>query len=124
MLDQRHSYVFRVGSDNQIHLRWDGRAWVYEFLAGGVLFDSRRFPSEESVAEALAEQGLSIRHFTVDTANEGVLYSAAVQEKMKRLTALGVEPCPKHGLLSKNEDNTCEACLHADYPDDFKGTEG
>ena len=123
-LDKNVNYVYRIGSDNQYRFYWDGAGWHYEFLAGGVLFDEQEFDSEETLAEALAMHGMNLTKFHVDKENAAAIYSQSVQKKMKQLRDAGVDPCPKHGLTSKNLDNTCEACQNTDYPDDFKGTEG
>ena len=123
-LDKNQHYVFRIGSDNQHRLHWNGKAWTYEFLAGGVLFDQQSFSKEEEVEDAISFHGLTLDKFVVDTDKAGEGYARAIIEKEKRLTDLGIAPCNKHGLMSKNEDGTCEACLNTDYPDDFKGTEG
>ena len=117
-------YVYRMGSDNQIHIHWTGNAWRYEFLAGGVLFDEQLFSSEEELSLALEQHGLALQNFTVDQSGETERYSQAIREKIKKLEEMGIEPCAKHGLSAKNLDGTCEACLKTDYPDDFKGTEG
>lgn len=123
-LDKTHQYVFRMGSDVQHRLFWDGKTWSYEFLAGGVVFDQQKFGSEEEIEGSISVHGLSLDRFQVDHAKSGALYSEEIQKRLEELTKKGIQPCPKHGLISKNLDNTCEACENSDYPDDFKGTEG
>jgi hypothetical protein len=123
-LDKSHQYVYRIGSDNQYRLHWDGGSWRYELLAGSVLFDEQKFSTEEELLEAMAMHGLTMELFHEDTAKAGELYSAEIEKKRKELEAAGIRPCPKHGLTSKNPDGTCEACQNSDYFDDFKGTEG
>ncbi len=123
-LDKAHHYVYRIGSDNQHRLHWDGRAWRYEFLAGGVLFDEQAFPNEREVEDGIGVHGLRLEQFQIDTQRAGEAYSAEIQSKIAKLKSLGITPCPKHGLMAKNFDGSCEACQHTDYPDDFKGTEG
>lgn len=123
-LDKLHHYIFRIGSDNQHRLHWDGRAWHYEFLAGGVLFDQQSFEKVRDLEEAVSVHGLSLNQFVVDSKKEGEGYSRDIQSKNARLTEMGIVPCSKHGHMSKNLDGTCEACQNTDYPDDFKGTEG
>lgn len=123
-LDKTQHYIFRIGSDNQHHLHWDGRRWQYEFLAGGVLFDQLSCQNEEELESAVAVHGLTLDKFMIDREKAGAGYSQKIKEKSARFTKAGVDPCPKHGLISKNTDNTCEACLNTDYPDDHKGTEG
>jgi hypothetical protein len=68
--------------------------------------------------------GLTLDQFTVDTDRHGAAYSDAIKSRAAQLSELGISPCPKHGMTSKNPDGTCEACSHTDYPDDFKGQEG
>lgn len=123
-LDKSQHYTFRIGSDNQHRLCWEKNAWHYEFLAGSVLFDEQYYPSDKDLLDGLAAHGLNIERFSVDSDQSGVAYSLAIQQKMAQLKTLGIDPCPKHGLSSKNLDGSCEACCHADFPDDFKGTEG
>jgi hypothetical protein len=123
-LDKSQQYVFRIGSQNQHRVFWDGRAWHYEFLAGGVLFDEQSFPTEEELAEALQMHGMSPATFSVDREKSGETYSREVREKLTRLKEAGIQPCAKHGLVSTNPDGSCEACLNTDFPDDHKGTEG
>lgn len=123
-LDTAHDYVYRIGSDNQHRLHWDGKAWNYEFLAGGVLFDHQTAAKEDELNDILFVHGLTLEQFKVDEEKSAASYSSEIKNKIDRLSALGIVPCPKHGLTAKNEDNTCEACNHTDYPDDFKGTEG
>jgi hypothetical protein len=89
-----------------------------------VLFDEMEVASEQELEGAVSVHGLALDKFMVDTSKSAEGYSAEIQKKIKHLLALGVSPCPKHGLTSKNPDDTCEACVHTDYPDDFKGTEG
>jgi len=122
-LDKSHNYVFRIGSDNQYRLHWNEGNWHYEFLAGGVLFDKQVFGEDVELIQALSGHGLKLEQFQIDD-NVSPAYSKEIQEKMKKLTAMGIEPCQKHGLMAKNMDGTCEACENTDYPDDFKGTEG
>lgn len=124
LLDKNHSYVYRVGSDNQVRLHWDGAHWVYEFLAGGVLFDVQKKTSVQELADALTGHGLTLDQFEPDESGSADHYSRETREKIKKLEDAGIQPCPKHGLAAKNMDNTCEACENTDYPDDFKGTEG
>jgi hypothetical protein len=123
-LDKSHQYLFRMGSQNQIRLFWNGAVWHYEFLAGGVLFDEQSFSTEEELTEALSMHGLSPEKFSVDTERTGEAYSQAIKSKIQKLEAAGITPCPKHGLVSKNMDGSCEACINTDFPDDHKGTEG
>lgn len=123
VLDKSNQYVFRLGSDTQHSLRWDGTVWRYEFLAGAVLFDEQSAHSEAEAIEIIESRGLTFDQFRIDNEHaQG--YSKEIQEKIAELTKLGIIPCAKHGLTAKNLDNTCEACLNTDYPDDFKGTEG
>lgn len=98
--------------------------WQYEFIAGGVLFDQLNLDSEQELEDAVSVHGLKLEQFRVDESKASEEYSAEIRAKFKRLTDLGILPCPKHGLMAKNEDGSCEACLHQDYPDDFKGQEG
>lgn len=123
-LDKTKQYVFRIGSDNQHRLHWDGKTWRYEFLAGGVLFDEMTLATPEDVENAIGVHGLSLDQFSIDQSGAGEEYSREIQDRIRRLEEAGVAPCPKHGLMAKNLDNSCEACLHPDYFDDFKGTEG
>ncbi len=123
-LDKTVNYVYRIGSDNQYRFYWDGAGWHYEFLAGGVLFDEQEFDSEDTLVEALGMHGMTISKFSIDRDNSAQAYSEGIQKKLKELSDAGILPCSKHGLISKNMDNTCEACQNTDYPDDFKGTEG
>jgi hypothetical protein len=123
-LDKSLQYIFRIGSDNQHRLHWNGSSWRYEFLAGGVLFDEQKAATESELADVIGFHGLRLDQFVVDTTNAGEAYSARVNEKMARLVAAGVSPCPKHGLTAKNEAGVCEACADPDFFDDFKGTEG
>lgn len=123
-LDKSLEYTFRIGSDNQYRVHWNGSAWHYEVLAGGVLFDERNFQTEKELTEALSDHGMTLTDFQVDDSKIGEAYSAKIKAKLRALQEAGIAPCPKHGLISKNPDGTCEACLHSDYPDDFKGTEG
>ena len=123
-LNKNLQYLYQIGSDNQHRLHWDGRNWNYELIAGGVLFDQQRFSGEEELEEAVAVHGLTLDQFRVDESRRGEIHSQETQERFAKLTALGINPCPKHGLTAKNKDDTCEACQHSDYPDDFKGTEG
>lgn len=123
-LDKSQHYIFRIGSENQYRFFWDGGAWRYEFLAGGVLFDEQSFPSEEELAEALSLHGMTPAKFSIDTERHGEVYSQNIKAKIQKLVEAGIDPCPKHGLVSKNLDNTCEACINTDFPDDMKGTEG
>lgn len=123
-LDKSLQYIFRMGSDNQIHLRWNGTFWQYEFLAGGVLFDQLNCHTESELEGAVAVHGLTLDKFSVDPDHSGEAYSEKIKNKMAQLTENGIFPCAKHGLISKNMDNTCEACLNTDFPDDHKGTEG
>lgn len=124
ILDTSHEYVFRLGSDNQYRLHWNGKAWCYEFLAGSVIFDQQEFPNEDELQDALAMHGLKLERFQIDHQRAGEKYSAEIKKKVEQLERLGIAPCSKHGLTSKNVDGTCEACQNTDYPDDFKGTEG
>jgi hypothetical protein len=123
-LDKSHQYVFRVGSDNQHRIFWDGSAWHYEFLAGSVVFDEQSAASEQELADILAAHGMKLDRFSVDESRSAEQYSARIQEKIVRLTAAGIRPCSKHGLTAKNDDGVCQACADTDYFDDFKGTEG
>lgn len=123
-LDKSLHYVFRIGSDNQHHIYWDGASWQYELLAGGVLFDHLTCQSENELEETVAVHGLTLDKFLVDQDKACVGYSEKIKNKMAMLIAADIDPCPKHGLISKNMDNTCEACSNTDYPDDHKGTEG
>jgi len=123
-LDKAHDYVFRIGSTNQHRVHWEEGKWHYEFLAGGVLFDEQYFENEEELEQALQVHGLNFNQFHVDAEKQAQGYSAEIQRKIKQLQAKGVVPCPKHGLISKNLDNICEACANTDYFDDHKGTEG
>jgi hypothetical protein len=123
-LDKSHSYVFRIGSDNQHRVHWDGQAWQYEFLAGGVLFDQLTCMSEEELEGVVSVHGLTLDRFSVDQSNDSAVYSKEIRDKMSELVEAGIDPCPKHGLMAKNKDGSCEACQHTDYFDDFKGTEG
>jgi hypothetical protein len=123
-LDKSQQYIFRIGSQNQYRFFWDGKNWHYEFLAGGVLFDEQSFPTEEELSEALQMHGMTTAKFEIDAERTGETYSQAIKSKIKELEAAGIEPCPKHGLVSKNLDGTCEACINSDFPDDHKGTEG
>lgn len=123
-LDKSQHYIFRIGSQNQYRLAWTGSVWHYEFLAGGVLFDEQTFPSESELMEALALHGMTTEQFSVDSERVGESYSAGIKEKIRKLENEGILPCPKHGLISKNLDGTCEACENTDFPDDHKGTEG
>ena len=123
-LDASQHYVFRMGSDNQIRIHWTGRAWRYEFLAGGVIFDELLLSTEEALSEALHQHGLDLKNFVVDEKREGEAYSQSIQKRLEELKARGLQPCPKHGYRTINLDGRCEACLNTDYPDDFKGTEG
>jgi hypothetical protein len=123
-LDKTHDYVFRIGSDNQHRLHWDGKLWHYEFLAGGVLFDSQTAEGEEGLEDVLFAHGLRVDQFSIDQSRTAADYSQEIKNKMAKLIEHGIVPCPKHGLTAKNLDNTCEACEHTDYPDDMKGTEG
>ncbi len=123
-LDKNAQYVYRIGSDNQHRIHWNGKVWRYEFLAGGVLFDELTCEHEEDLDQVLAVHGLTMNRFRIDNSDAATTYSAEILKKMEKLTAMGIDPCNKHGLVSKNFDNTCEACMNTDYPDDFKGTEG
>jgi hypothetical protein len=123
-LDPSKEYVYRIGSDNQYRLHWNGTVWCYEFLAGSVIFDEQRFKTEDELADALFMHGLTFDKFHIDSSNDSAEYSGQIRKKMEQLTALGIRPCPKHGLSSKNLDGSCEACANQDYPDDFKGQEG
>ncbi len=123
-LDKSQHYIFRIGSDNQHRLHWDGKKWQYEFLAGGVLFDQLSSDSEEELESVVGVHGLTLDRFSVDNDKAGAVYSQNIKTKLAKLTDAGIDPCPKHGLISKNMDNTCEACTNTDYPDDHKGTEG
>ena len=123
-LDKSHQYVFRIGSDNQHRLHWDGQSWRYEFVAGGVLFDEQAAAGESDLEDAVAVHGLSLDQFRVDDSGNAAQYSEEIRARMAALVKAGIDPCPKHGLMAKNLDNTCEACQNTDYPDDFKGTEG
>lgn len=123
-LDKTQHYIFRIGSDNQHQIFWDGRQWQYEFLAGGVLFDQMSCRNEEELQSAVSVHGLDLERFQLDLEKAGVKYSERIKDKLAKLTDAGILPCPKHGLISKNMDNTCEACMNTDYPDDHKGTEG
>lgn len=123
-LDKAQQYVFRVGSDNQHRIFWDGSAWCYEFLAGSVVFDEQRASTENELADILSAHGMTIDRFSVDQSRSAEEYSSRIQDKATRLTALGIRPCAKHGLTAKGEDGVCLACADTDYFDDFKGTEG
>ncbi len=123
-LDKTQQYIFRIGSQNQYRLFWDGAAWHYEVLAGGVLFDEQSFPTEEELIEALSMHGMTPEKFAVDSERTGEAYSQAIKGKIQKLEAAGITPCAKHGLVSKNMDGSCEACINTDFPDDHKGTEG
>ncbi len=123
-LDRTKHYVFRIGSDNQHRIHWSNNAWHYEFLAGGVLFDQLKCADEQELENAVAVHGMTLDRFVVDHSEDSAGYSQQIQQKMNQLIAAGIDPCAKHGLMSKNMDNTCEACSNTDYPDDFKGTEG
>ena len=123
-LDKTVNYVYRIGSDNQYRFFWNGAGWHYEVLAGGVIFDKQEFDSEETLIEALEMHGMTLTKFTVDKDNSAQDYSQTIQKKLNELTDAGILPCAKHGLISKNLDNSCEACQNTYYPDDFKGTEG
>lgn len=123
-LDKSKQYIFRIGSDNQHRLHWDGQKWCYEFLAGGVLFDEQRAVDEQALEEAVAVHGMTLAQFVVDESAAGQAYSNEIRSKWKRLQDAGIDPCPKHGMMAKNQDGTCEACSKTDYFDDFKGTEG
>ncbi|MCG3205445.1 MAG: hypothetical protein KCHDKBKB_02166 [Elusimicrobia bacterium] len=123
-LDKSHTYVFRMGSDNQIRLFWDGSFWQYEFLAGGVLFDQLTCHDENELEGAVTVHGLTLEKFSIDHDQASAEYSEKIKTKLAQLTANNIHPCPKHGLISKNSDGSCEACLNIDYPDDHKGTEG
>src|SRR5258706_595159 len=123
-LEKNLHYIYRIGSDNQYRLHWNGTKWHYEFLAGGVLFDDQKFSTESELLEALSMHGMNLEQFSIDQTLAGESYSNQIQNKIKKLQELGIKPCAKHGLISKNSDNTCEACENTDYPDDFKGTEG
>jgi|GEM_PF-5019980 len=122
--DKRFQYVHRVGTDNQYRVFWNGTAWCYELLAGGVIFDEQTFSSENALIEGLAFHGLSPNQFTKDESGAAEQYSQQMLKKQKIMKDAGLKPCSKHGLSSLNSDNTCEACQNTDYPDDFKGTEG
>jgi hypothetical protein len=122
--DKSHDYVFRIGSDNQHRIHWDGKLWQYEFLAGGVVFDNQSAPEEEGLEDILFAHGLRREQFAIDASKAAAQYSSDIKTKMAKLVEHGVVPCPKHGLSAKNLDNTCEACEHSDYFDDHKGTEG
>jgi len=124
MLDKNKHYIFRIGSDNQYRLHWDGHRWQYEVLAGGVVFDSRSFPTEDELTNALAEQGMALSLFNVDSDQSGVQYAMDVRQRRMVLEAAGIKPCHKHGFSSMDIQGHCEACVNTDYPDDFKGTEG
>lgn len=123
-LDKTSQYVYRVGSDNQYRIYWDGSAWHYEFLAGGVLFDEQRAATEQELTEMIGFHGMKLDQFSIDNSRAAEAYSDRIKEKRTKLTAAGVKPCPKHGLSAKNEQGVCEACADPDYFDDFKGTEG
>jgi len=123
-LDKTKHYVYRVGSDNQYRLFWNGSAWCYELLAGGVIFDNQTFDSEETLSQGIAFHGLQFDQFEVDETKSAETYSKKIHEQSESLKKAGIHPCPKHGLSAKNLDGSCEACSNADYPDDFKGTEG
>ena len=123
-LDKTQHYIFRIGSDNQHRLHWDGQKWQYEFLAGGVLFDQLTGQDEDELESIVSVHGLTLDRFSIDADQAGAGYSQKIKDKLARLTEAGIVPCPKHGLISKNMDNTCEACSNTDYPDDHKGTEG
>ncbi len=124
LLDKSQHYIYRVGSDNQYRLQWTGTAWRYDFVAGGVPFDEQFYANDDELREGIALHGLTLDQFAVDTARDGEIYSETVKQRAAQLTALGIEPCPKHGMTAKNTDGTCEACANTDYPDDFKGQEG
>jgi hypothetical protein len=123
-LDKSSQYYFRIGSDNQHRVHWDGKSWHYEFIAGGVLFDEQFAESEQEISEMLFVHGLTLDRFSIDLTGAAQKYSQEIHQKNKELTAKGIDPCPKHGMMAKNPDGTCEACQHTDYWDDFKGQEG
>lgn len=123
-LDKQHQYVFRIGSDNQHRIHWTGKNWQYEFIAGGVLFDQLNFTNENDLEQEVAVHGLSLEQFRVDQDNAAADYANEIRAKEKKLTDMGIDPCPKHGLTAKNLDGSCEACANPDYFDDFKGQEG
>ncbi len=123
-LDKSQQYVFRVGTDNQHRIFWDGTAWHYEFLAGSVVFDDQRGSTEQELVDILAAHGVTFDRFSVDESGFAAAYSSKVQDKLAKLTAAGIRPCPKHGLTAKDEDGVCKACADSDYFDDFKGQEG
>jgi|SRR5581483_5246484 len=123
-LDKSHHYIYRIGSDNQYRLHWTGAAWQYDFVAGGVPFDEQTYNTEQDLIDGILLHGLTLDKFSIDTAHDGAEYSATVKKRAAKLTGLGIQPCPKHGMTAKNPDGTCEACAHTDYPDDFKGQEG
>lgn len=124
IFDKSQEYVFRIGSNNQHRIHWDGQRWQYEFLAGDVIFDSQSADREADLEDILFAHGLQLSQFYVDSDKAAAKYSAEIKIKMQKLIDAGIVPCAKHGLTAKNLDNTCEACENTDYFDDHKGTEG
>jgi hypothetical protein len=124
VLDKSQHYVYRLGSDNQYRIHWDGSQWQYELLAGEVVFDKQSAFSEEGISEILAAHGLSMNQFEVDRENSGQSYADRIMVKENEFKKAGVSPCPKHGYTAVRPDGSCEKCANPDLFDDFKGTEG
>lgn len=122
-LDKSQHYIYRIGSDNQYRLQWTGSVWKYDFVAGGVPFDEQTYASERDLIDGLAMHGLTLEQFAIDKERHGAEYSDTIKQRAKELSNLGITPCAKHGMTSKNPDGSCEACNNTDYPDDFKGQE-